>query len=74
MIFRAFRDYKLVRMGAIKNNRKDIQIASKSNLFIGIDSGMSHICHSTGTPIFMLDEKRYNPAAHPNKDLTVQRC
>src|SRR5262249_11725273 len=41
-------------------------ILSQSELFVGIDSGMSHVAHSVGVPVFL---KAYAelPLCHPNK-------
>ena len=32
-----------------------VSIAANSALFVGVDSGMSHLCHSVGVPIFLLE-------------------
>jgi hypothetical protein len=32
-----------------------VDIAADSILFVGVDSGMSHLCHSVGVPIFLLE-------------------
>ena len=44
-----------------------IQILSRSTLFVGIDSGMSHVAHSVGVPVFL---KQYPELelCHPNKE------
>jgi hypothetical protein len=49
-----------------------IDILSRSELFVGIDSGMSHIAHSVGVPVFL---KHYDELqlCHPNKDYVAFR-
>jgi hypothetical protein len=44
-----------------------IQILSRSTLFVGIDSGMSHVAHSVGVPVYL---KHYPELelCHPNKE------
>jgi hypothetical protein len=41
-------------------------LAASSDLFIGIDSGMSHLCHSVGVPIFLLNWQALDKF-HPHK-------
>jgi hypothetical protein len=59
-----------------------IEILAQSELFVGIDSGMSHVAHSVGVPVFL---KYYAELGlcHPNKeyvafrdgqDLTLKLC
>lgn len=43
-----------------------IRTASKAALFIGMDSGMSHICHSLGIPVLIYDWPRIDEF-HRNK-------
>ena len=49
-----------------------VDILSKSELFVGIDSGMSHVAHSVGVPVFL---KQYDELelCHPNKDYVAFR-
>lgn len=42
------------------------EIAATSDLFIGMDSGMSHLCHSVGIPVLMLNWVALD-RFHPNK-------
>jgi hypothetical protein len=45
--------HKFVELGLPMTVREDILTASKAEAFIGVDSGMSHLCHSVGIPIFI---------------------
>jgi len=42
------------------------EVAATSDLFIGMDSGMSHLCHSVGTPVLLLDWEALD-RFHPKK-------
>jgi hypothetical protein len=47
--------FKLVRLGLPHSITRDIEIASRSDFFVGIDSGMSHVCHSVGVPMYLIE-------------------
>jgi hypothetical protein len=49
-----FKKFKLVKLGGRKTLQEEIEIAAKSDLFVGVCSGMSHLCHSVGIPMFLL--------------------
>ncbi|MPZ37431.1 MAG: glycosyltransferase [Rhizobiales bacterium] len=44
-----------------------VDIATDSALFVGVDSGMSHLCHSVGVPIFLLEYSLPTVTAHNGK-------
>jgi hypothetical protein len=62
-------DYDFVALGKHHQSTigEIIDILSKSELFVGIDSGMSHVAHSVGVPVFL---KHYAEleGTHPNKE------
>ena len=45
--------FKVKELGIPNTLQEDIRIILNSKLFVGIDSGMSHICHTIGIPIFI---------------------
>ena len=48
------------------------QIAN-CDLFLSICNGMSHMCHSVGTPIFLLEHIRNIACFHRNKEVRICR-
>jgi Glycosyltransferase family 9 (heptosyltransferase) len=46
--------YTPVRLGAHLGIAGSIKHAAAAELFVGVDSGMSHLCHSVGTPVHLL--------------------
>jgi hypothetical protein len=61
-------DYEFIELGKTQQRtlHEIIAILSQSEFFVGIDSGMSHVAHSVGVPVFL---KAYAelPLCHPNK-------
>jgi Glycosyltransferase family 9 (heptosyltransferase) len=61
--------YEFIEVGKQRQSTLSeiIEILSQSTLFVGIDSGMSHVAHSVGVPVFL---KRYPELelCHPNKE------
>jgi hypothetical protein len=47
--------YKIIELGADKNLpiEEEIDIMLKSKVFVGISSGLTHIAHSVGIPVFL---------------------
>ncbi len=62
-------DYEFIELGKKHQGTMGeiIEILSQSELFVGIDSGMSHVAHSVGVPVFL---KYYAELdlCHPNKE------
>ena len=58
-----------IKLGHPRSVEQNIKIASESDLFIGIDSGMSHLCHSVGVPVFLKDWRMLR-RCHPRKQYT----
>lgn len=48
------------RLGLPLSMGESIRLASRAALFVGIDSGMSHVCHSVGVPVIIYDWPRIN--------------
>ncbi len=48
-----FQDYKLIKLDRTKTLAECIKIMSESDAFVGVSSGMSHVAHSVGIPIFL---------------------
>jgi len=67
-------DYQFIelRKEHQSNMSELIEILSQSELFVGIDSGMSHVAHSVGVPVFL---KYYAELGlcHPNKEYVAFR-
>jgi hypothetical protein len=47
--------FELKTLGKHLSVQECVDIAADSALFVGVDSGMSHLCHSVGVPIFLLE-------------------
>jgi len=67
-------DYEFIELGKEYQSSMSelIEILSQSELFVGIDSGMSHVAHSVGVPTFL---KYYAELGlcHPNKEYVAFR-
>jgi hypothetical protein len=59
--------YEFIPLGRPLSITKSAKILSKSDLFFGICSGMSHVCHSIGTPCFLIQYKNSIKRWHANK-------
>jgi len=62
--------YKLQKLGRPLSITEDIEHLSSCDFFIGVDSGISHICHSVGTPCIVIQNKMslgVIEKAHKNK-------
>lgn len=62
--------FNFIELGKHFTIEENIKIASESEIFIGIDSGMSHLCHSVGIPIYLKNFTSINGCLdkyHPNK-------
>lgn len=44
-----------VRLGNHQTLAQIVALLSESSLFVGVDSGMSHIAHSVGTPVIIVE-------------------
>jgi len=51
---------KNARLGLPMSMKECVTLASKAAFFIGIDSGLSHLCHSVGVPVIIYDWPRIN--------------
>jgi hypothetical protein len=49
-----FKDYEFIRLGIGLSLAECVNIASESAAFVGISSGISHIMHSVGIPMFLM--------------------
>jgi ADP-heptose:LPS heptosyltransferase len=68
--------FEFIPLGLPKSLEENIQIIAESDLFIGIDSGLSHVAHSVGIPNLYLKyfqnkdgygQRRDIHYYHPNK-------
>ena len=50
--------YSVVEMGLPASIGENISIASNVDFFVGVCSGMSHLCHSVGTPVHLIQNKQ----------------
>jgi len=55
------------RLGLPMSLEECIQAAAGAALFIGMDSGMSHVCHSLGVPVILYDWSRLDEFHHEKK-------
>ena len=46
--------YELIALGAHFTLEQNIRLASECELFVGVDSGISHLCHSVGVPVHLI--------------------
>ena len=50
---KSYTNYTFIRLGLPVTIEQDIKLASEAKAFIGFESGMTHLCISVGTPIFL---------------------
>jgi ADP-heptose:LPS heptosyltransferase len=67
-----YRNIKIekIKIGKPLSLSEIVQIVSKSDLFVGLDSGMSHLCYSTNIPMFLVEHNHKLSLAHKNKKFT----
>jgi len=65
--------YSLVRLGKPLTVKECVEIAANSAFFVGVDSGMSHLCHSVGVPIFLMEYRLPVHTTHGGKAHTICR-
>jgi hypothetical protein len=65
--------FSLVRLGKPLTVKELIEIAADSAFFVGVDSGMSHLCHSVGLPIFLMEYRLPTHTTHGGKAHTLCR-
>jgi hypothetical protein len=67
-------DYEFIELGKTHQSTVSeiIEILSQSELFVGIDSGMSHVAHSVGVPVFLKYHAELD-LCHPNKEYVAFR-
>ncbi len=46
--------HEIRAMGKNVGVARSVELAAGAAFFVGVDSGMSHLCHSVGVPIFLL--------------------
>lgn len=63
--------FEAVRLGLPMTIEEDIVALANAVAFIGVDSGMSHIAHSTGTPTFLLEYQNAVVTTHRGKAYIV---
>lgn len=61
-----------IQLGKHLSIKQCVELASESSMFFGVCSGMSHLCHSVGLPVFILEYGLFVPPFHVNKKYT--RC
>jgi hypothetical protein len=49
--------YMITELGGHQSLAEMVEAAAGSDLFIGVDSGPSHVCHSVGVPMFLVEYK-----------------
>ena len=59
--------FEAVRLGLPMTIDEDIQALANAVAFVGVDSGMSHIAHSAGTPCFLLEYQSPVVTTHRGK-------
>jgi len=60
------KDKEHVVLGKTMSVHECVEAAATSDVFIGMDSGMSHLCHSVGVPMILLDWEGLDKH-HPKK-------
>lgn len=56
-----------IKLGKHLSVKQCVEEASKAAFFVGVDSGMSHLCHSVGLPVFMMEYRYPVWHCHSNK-------
>lgn len=64
--------FDIVKLGKHMSVDRCVSLASEAAFFVGVDSGMSHLCHSVGLPMFVM-EYRY-PVWHCHSNKTHYLC
>ena len=57
-------DLEMIHLGKHFSLEECIRVAAESRFFIGICSGMSHLCHSVGVPTFLYHWQGEGDSAH----------
>ena len=60
-----------IKLGKNLSVKECIDAAVDSAFFVGVDSGMSHLCHSVGLPMFLLEYKLPVITSHRGKQYTL---
>jgi hypothetical protein len=50
--------YEVVELGLPRSIEENIAIAARCEAFVGVCSGMSHLCHSVGVPVHLVRNKQ----------------
>jgi hypothetical protein len=66
-------DLEIVPLGAHFSVAECVEQAAKSAFFLGVDSGMSHLCHSVGVPVFLLEYNLPVVTCHRGKSYRLCR-
>lgn len=61
----------LFRVGLPLTMAGNMRILSQAEAFVGIDSGMSHLAHSVGTPVMLLEYQLACAWWHGRNDFTI---
>ena len=62
-------NYNAERLGGNHSLEECVEIAATSDVFVGVCSGMSHLRHSVGIPVYLVGHKRLH-RYHPGKKYT----
>ena len=62
-----FQDYELYKLGKNYSIWECMEILTRCKCFVGCDSGMSHVAHSVGIPIYLVEYRLPVITAHRNK-------
>lgn len=62
--------YEVVALGGHQSLEQMIYLAAGAQMFMGVDSGPSHICHSVGLPMFLVEYDLPIITTHRRKHFT----
>jgi len=76
LVFKYLGKIEFIELGLPMTIKEDVEILSKSMMYFGIDSGISHLAHCVGTPTFLKyfqNQSGYGARKdihtyHPNKE------
>jgi hypothetical protein len=60
-------DLEIVTLGDHLSVAECVEQAARSAFFLGVDSGMAHLCHSVGVPVFLLEYRLPVVTCHRGK-------
>lgn len=67
-------DYTPISVGGAYSLAGCVSILAEAEMFIGVDSGMSHVAHSVGVPCVIVQNRLDVRPYHTNKEYKLLQC